>query len=248
MAAVALILLLSTLSSGSSLAPRRLPAKYFSEPGGSLALFHYDARFFAGAIPYEEHQDVLRGLIRSYLATMAAHGAETWLAHGTLLGWWWNAQAMPWDYDIDVQLTYATMAWLAANLNATEHVYAGGGRADMSSPADDEVVANRTYLLDINPHYSDQVTRGDINNMIDGRWIDTQNGMFIDITVLRERNKRFDPGVWSCKNRHYYLTRQLWPLRLTEFEGVPALVPYEYENILVKEYSRRALKSEWHEQ
>jgi hypothetical protein len=29
-------------------------------------------------------------LIQSYLVTMEDIGVETWLVHGTLLGWYWN--------------------------------------------------------------------------------------------------------------------------------------------------------------
>lgn len=28
--------------------------------------------------------------MQTFLSTMADIGAETWIMHGTLLGWWWN--------------------------------------------------------------------------------------------------------------------------------------------------------------
>lgn len=28
--------------------------------------------------------------MQAYLSTMADLGADTWIMHGTLLGWWWN--------------------------------------------------------------------------------------------------------------------------------------------------------------
>lgn len=216
--------------------------KYFTEPGQSLALSHYDSRFFHDQITYDEHHDILRHLIRSYLVTMQALGAETWLAHGTLLGWWWNAQIMPWDYDLDVQVADTTMALLAGRFNMTEYMYSGIEHDPTAADAGAER-RNRTYLLDINPHY---VTNGpDANNFIDGRWIDTENGMFIDITVLRERGAPGrTPGVWSCKNGHRYRAAQLWPLRVTEFEGVPARIPYAFQDILQAEYTQRALMRE----
>ncbi|KAJ6788053.1 hypothetical protein PWT90_09274 [Aphanocladium album] len=141
-----------------------------------------------------------------YLEIMLAIGVETWLAHGTLLRWWWNAQTMPWDYDIDVQVSGATMKGLADNLNGTEHLCAF---AEISETVDEEagpVVAtnsshNRTYLLDINPHHT-ELNSGGGYNLIDGRCIDMENGMFVDITELRERASQGDPGVWSCKNGH----------------------------------------------
>ncbi|KAK4075144.1 uncharacterized protein Triagg1_4808 [Trichoderma aggressivum f. europaeum] len=205
---------------------KRLTPKYFTEPGGSLARSHYDQRYFKGEISYEEHRDVLRQLIRSYLMTLHEHGVETWLAHGTLLGWWWNGQIMPWDYDLDVQVSNNTMTWLGENMNRTEHTHTFN---DVS----------KTYLLDVNPHHVD-LTRGDGMNIIDARWIDTSNGMFIDITAVRERDADM-PGTWSCKNRHRYGSQDLWPMRTTEFEGVKARIPYNFEDILRGEYGDKSL-------
>lgn len=235
----ALLFLLPTLALGAPHEKRDEPsAKHFQEAGGSLELLHYDVRFFKNEIGYQEHRYVLRDAIRSYLEVLNAHNVETWLAHGTLLGWWWNGQIMPWDYDLDVQLSHTAMQWLADNLNNTTHDY--NGTAMNGDPV------NRTYLLDINPHHSD-MTIGDGQNIIDARWIDTSNGMFIDLTVVRERDSN-KPGVWSCKNYHFYNTEDLWPMRLTDFEGVTVKIPYNFEKILIDEYSSRALTNEdYHE-
>jgi hypothetical protein len=83
--------------------------------------------------------------------------------------------------------------------------------------------------------------RGDGANIIDARWIDTRNGLFIDITGLAETHPDTKPGIWSCKNYHRYHTSELYPLRETIFEGVPAKVPYNYDKILVDEYKEKAL-------
>ena len=47
-------------------------------------------RFTDHVLPYEEQKSNLTLLMQSYLASMADLGAETWIIHGTLLGWWWN--------------------------------------------------------------------------------------------------------------------------------------------------------------
>lgn len=213
--------------------------KYFHEPGGTNELGHYDARYFNGKVPYDEHRVALRQLIRSYLTTLDHLGVETWIAHGSLLGWWFNGKIMPWDYDLDVQVSTTTLYYLGKNYNRTEH----------SWTYEDPIAGtemNKTYLLDINPHHV-ELTRGDGKNIIDARWIDTSNGMFIDITGLAERSKS-KPGIWSCKNHHYYRTRDIYPLRMSEFEGVTALIPYEFEKILAEEYGMKSLViTEWKE-
>jgi hypothetical protein len=80
-------------------------------------------------------------------------------------------------------------------------------------------------------------------NVIDARWIDIRNGLYIDITGLSEARPDTHPGVWSCKNYHDYKTTELYPMRETMFEGVLAKVPYAYDKILTDEYSEQALVS-----
>ena len=78
-------------------------------------------------------------------------------------------------------------------------------------------------------------------NIIDARWIDLRNGLFIDITGLSETHPDTNPGIWSCKNYHRYHTSDLYPMRETVFEGVVAKVPYSYDKILIDEYQEKAL-------
>ena len=146
---------------------------------------------------------------------------------------------MPWDWDLDVQVSASTLTWLGENLNMTMHNYTSPG-------LDGGEEVHKEYLLDVNPNIVERV-RGDGMNVIDARWIDVTNGLFIDITGLSETNPSAQPGVWSCKNFHRYRTRDLYPLRETVFEGVPALVPYSFDKILTEEYSARALTKTFHE-
>ncbi|KAH7257730.1 LicD family-domain-containing protein [Fusarium tricinctum] len=214
--------------------PEKTP-KYFVEAGRNIELGHYDGRYFENKVSYEEHRFVLRDLIRSYLFTMNSFGVETWIAHGTLLGWWWNGQIMPWDYDLDVQVSNNTLQWIGDNLNRTEYSW------NYTETSTGNFISKK-YLLDINPHHVD-IDRSDGRNIIDGRWIDMQNGMYVDITGLREREVD-RPGVWSCKNKHRYKSQDLWPMRITEFEGVKARVPFNFNKILVDEYDTKSLVTE----
>jgi hypothetical protein len=66
--------------------------KYFHEPGSDDILGHYDIRYFRGVVSSDERADTLTHLIRGYLSFFRGHGLETWIAHGTLLGWWWNGK------------------------------------------------------------------------------------------------------------------------------------------------------------
>lgn len=118
---------------------------------------------------------------------------------------------------------------LAENYNYTFYDY---------HPGDDE--PTRRYLLDINP-WARERDRGDGNNIIDGRWIDTSNGMFVDITGISEVYPDSAPGVLMCKNLHRYIPKDIFPLRKTTFENVAAKIPYAYASILEDEYTPSAL-------
>lgn len=89
---------------------------------------------------------------------------------------------MPWDSDIDVQMTERTMHFLASYYNMTLHAFKG-----------------RDFMLEINPSYVDG-SYDDYLNVIDGRWIDTRTGLFIDITAVRPKNRAKD--VVGSKDKH----------------------------------------------
>jgi hypothetical protein len=132
---------------------------------------------------------------------------------------------------MDTQVPDTTLYRLGAAYNQTRHKYI--------SP-DGET--KREYLIDVNPWIWERV-RGDGMNVIDARWIDVRNGLFIDITGLSETRPDTHPGTWNCKNHHNYQTMQLFPMRETMFEGVSARIPYAYDQILTEEYGESALLS-----
>ncbi|PGH32634.1 hypothetical protein GX50_04548 [[Emmonsia] crescens] len=203
--------------------------KYFHEPGGDDILGHYDTRFFKGVVTYEERTDTLMHMTRAYLNFFRENGLETWIAHGSLLGWWWNGKVLPWDWDIDTQVNTATLHRMADNFNHTICHYASKDNQTL-----------RKYLLDVNPH-ARQRDRGQGQNIIDARWIDMRNGLYIDITGVSELNPETEPGILQCKNFHKYKISDLYPMRESVYEGVPAKIPYKYDEILIKEYGHSAL-------
>ena len=96
-----------TTSAGSRPAPTATPTlpkpndpalnKYFHEPKANdldhlQQLGHHDARYFHGLVSEEERIVSLTHMTRAYLNTFQELGLETWIAHGALLGWWWNAK------------------------------------------------------------------------------------------------------------------------------------------------------------
>lgn len=225
------------------------PEKYFHE---SIFDPHYDGRFADHTIPYAERKRVLSNLITSYLATFADIGVETWLMHGSLLGWWWNKKILPWDTDVDVQVSEESMTFLAHYYNMSVYHY--------QTP---RIPEGRDYMLEINPHYVNG-DRSDKLNVIDARWIDTDSGLFIDITAVR-KSPRHPSGldVLRSKDGHEFrvcfsqfvgsrklMAKQenhIFPLRDTYFEGQAAKIPYAYAEILSAEYGKASLQQTFYE-
>merc|ERR1711977_617340 len=201
--------------------------KYFHE---SVFHPHYDGRFADHQLGYRERKQALSNLIQTYLATFSDIGVETWLMHGTLLGWWWNRKILPWDSDSDVQVSEASMHYLASYYNMSVFHY--------KTP---RIPEGRDYMLEVNPHYVNRL-QTDKLNVIDARWVDTTSGLFNDITTARYNlTHPAGPGMLVCKDGHEYRDSYIFPLRDTYFEGTPAKIPFAYKEVLEAEYKQKAL-------
>lgn len=145
--------------------------KHFHEPGLNGGA-HYDWRFFK-KLEYTDYEriDILHKLSRAWFNFANSVGIKTWLAHGTLLGWYWNGMNLPWDNDLDVQMPMNSLIWLARNYNQSLVV-------DL-----DDDGGTHSYLVDVSSHIFE---RGKQNgaNVIDARFIDIRTGFYVDITGL----------------------------------------------------------------
>lgn len=149
--------------------------KYFHEANlkGSHKGCHYDWRFFrkSNYSPYER-TEILQRLTRAWLRFTNGVGVQLWLAHGSLLGWHWNGLNMPWDDDLDVQVTMKSLYYLARNFNQSVVL-------DLTDPEQ----TGRMYFIDVNP-LCFQREKGNGANVIDARFIDALSGLYVDITGL----------------------------------------------------------------
>ncbi|KAG7821198.1 hypothetical protein KL928_001282 [Ogataea angusta] len=162
------------------------PATYnghkVTENGG-----HYDFRFFNGFVTeskLNEYDDVnekrkiiLHRIIHTWLQFTYKEGIVSFLAHGTLLSWYWNALVFEWDNDIDVQMPIMDFDRFCMKYNNSlivEDVQHGYGK----------------YYVDCGS-YPTHRTKGNGRNNIDARFIDVDSGMYIDITglALTDTNK-----------------------------------------------------------
>jgi len=136
------------------------------------------------------------------------------------------------DWDLDMQVDVTTLQTLAEEYNSTVWTAVPSNAGRNAEPRD--------YHLDVNPYWMERV-HGDGANFINARFIDTRNGLYVDITGLTELEPNNLPNIVSCKNYHNYRLEDIYPLRETLFEGAKAKIPYKYKTILDEEYGANSL-------
>ncbi|ODV59251.1 uncharacterized protein ASCRUDRAFT_22958, partial [Ascoidea rubescens DSM 1968] len=219
---------------------------------------HYDWRFFNGLdIPPENHGAILHRLTRAWLRFSESAGLKTWIMHGSLLGYWWNGMNMPWDQDLDVQVTMDSLVHLARNYNQTLVIDYSLSNTELS-------MGLGSYLIDVGSSFI-QRTKGNSRNLIDARFIDTATGLYVDITAIAKSHKgnlfiketdekktkkvnelkqALDPDneLYNCRNNHFYSLDDISPLKPIYFEGVKGYIPANFKKILEREYNKSLLK------
>lgn len=231
---------------------------------------HYDWRFFNGInVGKEEQLLSLHRLVKNYLSFTKQHGIVTWIAHGSLLSWYWNGIAFPWDTDIDVQMPIGELYSLGRRFNQTLVIEnAGNDKKKFNGVG--------KYFVDVGSSISYR-TKGNGNNNIDARFIDIDTGLYIDITGLAltaapapprydyiidmdqskqsilektKNNGEVNHGVkneqlqvYNCRNNHFSTFDELSPLVLSIVENQLSYVPSNFIMTLDYEYGGKGLSS-----
>lgn len=229
---------------------------------------HYDWRFFNGlTVGNEEQLLSLHRLVKNYLNFARQNGIITWIAHGSLLSWYWNGIAFPWDTDIDVQVPILELHKLGRHFNQTIIVENAGDR-------NYNFDGLGRYFVDVGSSITHR-TKGNGNNNIDARFIDIDTGLYIDITGLSISEtpapSRYDNFInmdpvkkavvdehivngqlnhvvknqqlraYNCRNNHFSTYEELSPLMLTLVENQLSYIPKNFALNLNYEYDVKGL-------
>ncbi|KAJ3026904.1 UNVERIFIED_CONTAM: hypothetical protein HDU68_004875 [Siphonaria sp. JEL0065] len=161
----------------------------------------------------------LVGIMSAWSSFAETKSVTWWIAHGEMLGWFWNSKFLPWDIDLDIQMsTYQLIQLIDFNNTLLE------GR----------------YLLDVNPNVV--VRSMQQMNIIDARLIDIKTGYFMDITGLTQTKSNM--GIVYCKTPHMYSYDDLMPLHETVLEGIKVWRPRAAMKLLRGEYGERSMTLE----
>lgn len=244
------------------------PVKYFDEAklvnSDSSKIFgeHHDWRFFDGLTINTDRQVlVLHRLIKNYLQFCKTHGLVTWIAHGSLLSWYWNGMAFPWDADTDAQMPIRDLHRLGREFNQTlviENVGVDGvgEKTDFNGMG--------SFFVDVGSSITHR-ERGNGMNNIDARFIDVSTGLYVDITGLAlsdekapgrydyrlnldKKKKKISESnrlnfvdnslkqVYNCRNRHFSSLQELSPLIVLGVQNQLGYVPLNFGLLLDQEY------------
>lgn len=230
--------------------------KYFTEAYtlDVTAASHMDWRFYDSekALDFNMKSEILHRLMRAWLhfTSKIAH-IDTWVSHGSLIGWYWNGLHMPFDSDIDMQVSVGGLLKLIQGYNNTV----------ILDYTDADSGVYNSFYLDIGPYFGAR-GRGNRKNLIDARFIDINTGILIDITavstMLVAEAKKFkdkedneltpferqelqkalvdNEQVMHDKNYHFYRFGQINPLLPSKLENEVAYVPNNFLTLLKGEY------------
>lgn len=214
--------------------------------------WHYDWRFFTDALMYEKEgwtreervvrtNIILERLLRNWSRFVEEKGLVSWIEHGPLLSWYWDGLMFPYDNDIDVQMPVQELLRLARDYNQTLVL-------------EDPTEGYGKFLIDIGTYVHNRGI-SQKENHIDGRFIDVDSGLYIDITGLAQSNaklpKEYEENpiveklegdntaeVYNDRRKHFYTLNQLQPLHYSMLSGVPVFIPQQIEKRLVFAYSK----------
>jgi LicD family len=216
-----------------------------SELNGQHTNCRYDYKF-----PLITLHRSVASLLDAWFRYAELHKIEYWIAHGTLLGWWFGRHIQAWDIDNDIQMSWYQLSTLY-ELFQTEHGHFY------------QYFEGR-YRLDITPSFKwRHIQEEPYDNFIDAAFYDMTTGAKMDITSFspvyhtiprtplpQAEQLKSEPvtpftniGARDAFNGHVYNLSDIYPLRKTCFNGYTTWIPARYEKLLKREYGVSVLYS-----
>ncbi|CCH46202.1 hypothetical protein BN7_5793 [Wickerhamomyces ciferrii] len=206
----------------------------FIQIDSKAELHHYNFPWIKHIISHEERIQVIHHLIRSWFKYAEHAHIVSWFNYGNLIGWYFNAQNLPWDNDVDVQVSIQDQDKIGRFHNNTLVI-------------ENPKLGDHLFWIQTNPYYMQQKD----NQFIDARYIDVKTGIYIDISALweseRAKPKDIKPKegeiAFHCKHYNWFVFSDIFPLRRTIYEGAQAYMPNNIEGILKRFYGNKAINN-----
>lgn len=210
---------------------------YFTFPtlkiDNQAELHHYTFPWVRQVISHEQRITVIHHLIRSWFKFAEQADLISWFNYGNSIGWYFNAMNLPWDNDIDVQVSINDLDKIGRFHNNTLII-------------EDPNIGDNLFWLHTDPFY----LKENIEQFIDARYIDIKTGIYIDISALwhdsvspplKVRVKEGEIGI-RCKHKNWFAFSDIFPIKRTIYEGAQSYKVRDIPSALIKEYGRRPMK------
>jgi phosphorylcholine metabolism protein LicD len=187
--------------------------KFFNELKNNA---HYD-KTYGKIVSNDELIYELKNLLFVLTSICNEKDIKVIIMHGSLIGWHFNKEILPYDNDIDVCIL----------------------EEDIIKFIKCDGIESNDYIIQVNPNFINRSSL-DKDNKIDARIISKKCGVFIDITFLTSiENNNF----YNCKSPHYYKKDLIMPLKKDKFENCNIYIPQIYKHCLFQEYGPNVLKT-----
>ncbi|KAJ3168056.1 hypothetical protein HK101_011689 [Irineochytrium annulatum] len=172
---------------------------------------HQDIRYMQVVTPSRRRKNLVEAL-DAWTRFCEKEGIIAWLAYGGLVGWFWNQKMLPWDVDLDFQVTLKTL---------------------LSLRRFDNRLIDRRYLVEVSGYNAYRLEQ--IGNNIDARFIDTMSGFYIDIFAMADVDGT-NATVVRQKMELDFHVEDIFPLRSTTLMGFQVWRPNNVVKILKSVY------------
>ena len=193
----------------------KLYMKFFNELKNNA---HYDKKY-GKIVSNDVLIDELKNLLLILTSICNEKDIKIIIKHGSLIGWHFNKQILPYDNDIDVCIL---------DEDIIKFIKCDG-------------IETEDYVIRVNPNFINR-SHLDKDNKIDARIISKRCGVFIDITFLTITSNN---DFYHCKSPHYYQKDLIIPLQKDTFENCTVYIPKLYKYCLFQEYGANVLKNNY---
>lgn len=205
---------------------------YFKGGDPHAELHHYTFPWVREVVSHEKRIVVIHHLIRSWFKFAEQAGIISWFNYGNAIGWYFNGLNLPWDNDVDVQVSISDLDKIGRSHNNTLIV-------------EDPNLGSNLFWLHTDPYY----LRENINQFIDARYIDIITGLYIDISAVwyddtkPPQNIKLKEGEVAirCKHKNWFSFSDIFPIKRTIFEGAQAYMVRDVEDCILKSYGKRPI-------
>ena len=190
---------------------------------------HVATEFYRQPLSQAQAVAAMRRLFLDWSALTRSEAIEFWMDAGSLLGTVRDQSIIPWDDDIDIGLSPRQFKKLV-DLKGTT------GISDRNRDWE-PVFETDNRVLRISPCWKRIRLEQDPCYWVDGKYVDKESGIYIDIVVYHDQAGRMVTRKYPIgQTLPVYKSEWLYPLQPAVYEGMRVYIPNDAHQVLKMEY------------